>query len=301
MSSQLNLLPLLEQYIAQNGAKPKLTVPFLNRKNIYNVELQNWKDYQDLRRGIITIRQSGIRVKSPDYYPCSTHNPVIPIIYENGYRYLNKSELLSLQSFPTSYQFPSNYSLTKVASLLGNSINLTALKNFLADKRLNNLKFIDLFAGIGGFHLGLKNLEGSCILAVDNNKSCAETYQLNFPSTPFLLGDINDKKIQREIYSKEFDLLCAGFPCQPFSRAGKKDGTSLELTSLLAIIKKKQPLYILLESVPYLVRSLGFNSLLKKLLSNYQITMAVLNPANLGIKQNRPRLFIWGKNLKNYV
>src|SRR5881275_2170562 len=95
-------LTLLEQYIAENGASPRLKVPFLTRKNQFNVELQNWKDYQDIRQGIITIRQSGIRVKSPDYFPCLTHSPVnIPIIYENGYRYLNKAELLSLQSFPT--------------------------------------------------------------------------------------------------------------------------------------------------------------------------------------------------------
>src|SRR5438034_7225334 len=111
----LTKLPLLEQYIAENGATTKFTVPFLERKNTYNVELQNWQDYQDVRKGIITIRQSGIRVKSPDYFPCLTHNPVIPIIYDQGYRYLNKEELLSLQSFPLNYQFPKNYSLTKIA------------------------------------------------------------------------------------------------------------------------------------------------------------------------------------------
>ena len=46
----LTKLPLLEQYIAENGASAKFTVPFLTRKNLYNVELQNWKDYQDLRK-----------------------------------------------------------------------------------------------------------------------------------------------------------------------------------------------------------------------------------------------------------
>src|SRR3954471_19941867 len=116
--NNLEKLPLLEKHILENGASARFTVPFLTRKNTYNVELQNWKDYQDIRKGIITIRQSGIRVKAPDYYPCLTHNPVIPIIYEEGYRYLNQSELLSLQSFPTNYQFPTNYSLTKIASLL---------------------------------------------------------------------------------------------------------------------------------------------------------------------------------------
>ena len=208
--------------------------------------------------------------------------------------------MLSLQSFPLNYQFPPNYSLTKIASLLGNSINLTALNHFLKDKQLTNLKFVDLFAGIGAFHLILKNLGNECILALDQNKSCSETYQLNFPNTPFLLGDINDKKVQKRIIQTDFDLLCAGFPCQPFSRAGSKKGTSPELNSLLAIIKKKQPQYILLESVPYLIKNSTFNSLLGILLSDYQVHTAIINPKDLNIKQNRPRLFIYYEKHQNY-
>jgi site-specific DNA-cytosine methylase len=298
-------LPLLEQYIAENGAKPRLSVPFLNRKNQFNVELQNWKDYQDIRKGIITIRQSGIRVKSPDYYPCLTHNPVIPIIYENGYRYLSKEELLSLQSFPTNYQFPSNYSLTKIASLLGNSANVEAIRYFVRKNYKDyNLTFIDLFCGIGAFNQALNNLpefwfktHSNCVLAVDNNKSCAETYQLNFPTTPFLLGDINDKKVQQQICEQEFQLLAAGFPCQNFSKAGKRSGESKELESLLKIIQKKRPPYILLETVPQFLTSPSLNQLVKSLLG-YQCSFETINPKDFGVKQNRPRLFIWGK--KNY-
>ena len=246
-----------------------------------------------MRKGIITIRQSGIRVKSPDYYPCLTNNPVIPIIYDHDqqeYRYLTKSELLNLQSFPKNYQFPANYSLTKIASLLGNSINLTALQHFLKDK-LSNLKFVDLFCGIGAFHLVLKQLENKCVLALDLNKSCAETYQLNFPNTPFLLGDINDKQNQKKIIATDFDLLCAGFPCQPFSQAGKKTGKSPELTSLLTIIKKAHPKYILLETVPNFLTTPGLNKLVKELLG-YSCNYEIINPKDLGIKQNRPRLFV---------
>ncbi|CAI2200202.1 3152_t:CDS:1, partial [Funneliformis geosporum] len=249
-------------------------------------------DYQDLRKGIITFRQSGIRVKSPDYYPCLTHNSALPIIYENGYRYLNQPELLELQSFPIDYQFPANYSLTKIASLLGNSINLTALQHFLKDKfRFNNLKFVDLFSGIGAFHLILKHLGNTCVLAVDKNKHCQTVYQLNFPTTPFLLGDLNDKEIQQQIIETDFDLLCAGFPCQPFSKAGKKTGQSSALTSLLTIIKKKPPNYLLFENVPnfLLYKSSKF---LLTLLTNYQLQVSLLNPKDLGVKQNRPRLFI---------
>lgn len=293
--TNLTKLPLLEQYITENGTQSKFSVPFFKRKNQHNVELQNWSKYQDLRKGIITIRQSGIRVKSPDYYPCLTYNPgSLPIIYDNGYRYLNQPELLALQSFPASYQFPANYSLTKIASLLGNSVNVQAVKHFIKQQEISQVtSFVDLFAGIGGFHLALKDY-ARCVLAVDINKNSSKTYQLNFPATLFLLGNINDKGIQKQIILQEFDLLCAGFPCQPFSRAGKKSETSPELTSLLAIIKKKQPNYLLLESVLPFLKSRQVNELLSQLITNYQLSLAVINPKDLGVKQNRPRLFVWG-------
>ena len=289
-------LPLLEQYISENGYNSNFTVPFLKGKS--TVELQNWKDYQDLKKGIITFRQSGIRVKAPNYYPCLTHIPNIPIIYENGnYRYLNKEELLTLQSFPLNYKFPPNYSLKKIASLLGNSINLTAIQYFLKDKWFANLNFVDCFAGLGGFHLVLNSLNNNCVLAIDKNKSCQETYTLNFPTTPFLLGDINSKEIQKQIINSEFDLLCAGFPCQNFSKAGKQTHNSKELDSLLTIISKKQPNYLLLESVPNFLNNVGLNQLIRGLLG-YSLNFQIINPKDLGIKQNRPRLFIWGQKNK---
>jgi len=283
-------LTLLEQYISENGYSRQFSVPFSKG----TVQLSKWKDYRDLKKGIITFRQSGIRVNSPDCFPCLTNIPNIPIIYENSdYRYLNKEELLSLQSFPLTYKFPTNYNLKKIASLLGNSANIEAIKHFVKQNygKDFNLSFIDLFSGIGAFHQALGN---NCVLAVDNNKQCQETYKLNFPTTPFRLGDINAKEIQKQIITTEFDLLCAGFPCQNFSKAGKQTHQSQELTSLLKIIKKKQPNYLLLENVPNFLNNTGLNQLIKGLLG-YSINLKILNPKDLGIKHNRPRLFIWAK------
>jgi DNA (cytosine-5)-methyltransferase 1 len=200
--------------------------------------------------------------------------------------------LLNLQSFPQNYQFPTNYSLTKIASLLGNSLNLAAVKHFLQDKNFSDLNFVDLFAGLGGFHLAVKELTNKCVLVVDKNKNCQEVYQLNFPTAPFLLGDINNKEIQKKIIATDFDLLCAGFPCQSYSRARKKQGVSLELTSLLPIIRKKKPRYLLLENVPNFLTNSESSKFLSSLLVNYQLHLALINPKQLGVKQKRPRIFI---------
>lgn len=134
---------------------------------------------------------------------------------------------------------------------------------------------------------------GRCALAIDKNKNSQATYQLNFPQIPFLRGDINSKEIQKTIISTEFNLLCAGFPCQPFSKANiTSKGISTELTSLLTIIKKKRPLYLLLENVPNLLSSAVISKFIRSLLTNYHLQLSLLNPTDLNQKQNRPRLFI---------
>ena len=89
------------------------------------------------------------------------------------------------------------------------------------DNNLMSFRYIDLCAGIGGFHQAMKLLGGVCVGAAEVDDSCIKTYQTNFPTTT-MLGDITDKNIQFNIPT--FDLVCAGFPCQPFSKAGKQLG-----------------------------------------------------------------------------
>ena len=83
-------------------------------------------------------------------------------------------------------------------------------------------RFIDLFAGIGGFHQAMRYLGGECIMAAEINQACVETYNLNF--TTFegkVRGDVNQID---PMDIPEFDVVCAGFPCQPFSKAGQQKG-----------------------------------------------------------------------------
>jgi DNA (cytosine-5)-methyltransferase 1 len=111
-------------------------------------------------------------------------------------------------------------------------------------------KFIDLFAGIGGFRLAMQNLGGKCVFTSEWDKEAKRTYKANFGERPF--GDIT-KKETKAFIPDEFDLLCAGFPCQAFSIAGKRGGFEDTRGTLFfdvaEIIKRKQPKAIFLENV----------------------------------------------------
>ena len=155
------------------------------------------------------------------------------------------------------------------------------------------LKFIDLCSGIGGFHFGLNTHE--CVLACDINKPCRESYKTNF--------DIDCKEDIFNLHSKEicdFDILCAGFPCQPFSSAGLKQGMdddrSKVYDKILEIISEKKPRIVLLENVKNLL-IMNNGDVMKKICSdleelNYTVSFSLLNTASFGLAQNRERLYI---------
>lgn len=165
----------------------------------------------------------------------------------------------------------------------------------------NKLKFIDLCSGIGGFHFGLQ--KHNCVLACDINKYCRESYKTNFK--------IECKNNIFELDSNElcdFDILCAGFPCQPFSAAGLKKGLkddrSKVYDKLIDIIANKRPGIILLENVKNLL-SMNGGEVIKKIVSdlqqlNYNVSFSVLNTANFGLAQNRERVYIVCTNKSLY-
>ena len=165
----------------------------------------------------------------------------------------------------------------------------------------NKIKFIDLFAGIGGFHLALNKVNGECLFASEWDKECQKIYEKNFHLKPF--GDItkiNEKEIPKH------DVLCAGFPCQAFSISGKRQGFKDTRGTLFfdvaRIIKHHQPKLILLENVKnFLTHDNGNTiSVVKKTLEelNYNVFYKVLNSSNFGIPQKRERIYIVGFNKK---
>ena len=160
--------------------------------------------------------------------------------------------------------------------------------------------FIDLFAGIGGFRIAMQNLGGKCVFSSEIDRYAKKTYDINFGEIPF--GDItkiNEKDVP------EHDILCAGFPCQAFSIAGKRKGFKDETRGTLffdiaRIIEAKKPKAFFLENVKGL-RNHDKGRTLKTILKvlredlNYFVPEPqIINAKDFGVPQNRERIFIIG-------
>ena len=161
--------------------------------------------------------------------------------------------------------------------------------------------FIDLFAGIGGFRLAMQNLGGKCVFTSEWDKDAKRTYKANFGERPF--GDIT-KEETKAFIPDGFDLLCAGFPCQAFSIAGKRGGFEDTRGTLFfevaEIIKRKQPKAIFLENVKGLRNHNGGKTLatilnvLRNDLGYYVPEPQIVNAKDFGVPQNRERIYIVG-------
>ncbi len=163
-----------------------------------------------------------------------------------------------------------------------------------------NIKTIDLFAGIGGVRLAFEKAGFHTVFANDFEPKCANTYDLNFFGPKLTIKDI------KEIKSKElpnFDLLLGGFPCQPFSVAGKRKGMDDERGTLFfeiaSILEERNPVGFFLENVKNLTgHNFGktFQVILNRLdILGYDVKYAVLNSMEYGnIPQNRERVYIVG-------
>jgi DNA (cytosine-5)-methyltransferase 1 len=168
------------------------------------------------------------------------------------------------------------------------------------------MKFIDLFAGLGGFHKALSELGHDCVYASEIEPRLQELYKENWGIMPS--GDIKDI-VENNIDSiPKHDILCAGFPCQPFSKAGKQEGMmdidrGTLFDEIVKIIKHRHPKYFILENVPFIQNHNNkstWDYIVKRLerkLSNglrYEIDHKEYSPHQFGIPQHRKRIFIVG-------
>jgi DNA (cytosine-5)-methyltransferase 1 len=168
---------------------------------------------------------------------------------------------------------------------------------------MTEIKYVDFCAGIGGFRYAIDAYQNSrtdikfkCVLTADIKKHAIDTYNLNF----------NENNPLRDIYElkpetmETFDLLCAGFPCQPFSSAGQKKGFEDHrggmIFKILDICKFHKPRYVLLENVHNLI-SLDDGKYIKSIYDlfselGYNVEYTMLNSKNYGIPQSRERVYI---------
>ena len=170
------------------------------------------------------------------------------------------------------------------------------------------IKYLDLCSGIGGFHQAMDRLGCVCVGASEIDQTCIDTYRANFPDTP-ILGDIRSFE-PKDL--PEFQFVCAGFPCQPFSKAGKRRGFKDEsrgqlFYSILDIIDAHDEVeFVLFENVRNLADRKEYWDTIQEELSKRDFTITtkpiILSPSDFGIPQIRERVFILGirNDVKNH-
>lgn len=186
--------------------------------------------------------------------------------------------------------------IEKVIGICYSKCSLTI--RIMENQKMNkNIRFTDLFCGVGGIRLGMEKQGFECVFSCDINPECQKTYFENFNDMP--KGDIH---LIDETKIPKHDILCAGFPCQPFSISGKQKGFNDTRGTLFfeicRIISHCKPQVVFLENVKHLVYHDHGNTLdvilgqLKQL--GYHVSWKVLNGSDYGVPQNRERIIIIG-------
>ena len=203
--------------------------------------------------------------------------------------YMNIETFQKIELFGLGESFSS-----KVVDLVQSEINQRSINK--------EMKFIDLFAGIGVFRIALEEFGQKCVFSSEIDKYCQTVYEANFNERPS--GDIT--KIS-EMDIPDFDILTAGFPCQPFSYAGKQEGFNDQTRGtlffdILRIIKAKRPKMFLLENVKGL-KSHNHGETMDIILSalksiDYDIHWTILDSNKFGVPQKRERWYCVGFDKK---
>lgn len=187
-----------------------------------------------------------------------------------------------------------------VASLPSNEeLNESLHVPFVPENR--KFTFIDLFAGIGGFRVAMQKFGGQCVFSSEWDDAAKQTYFENYGDVPF--GDITKPEI-KALIPKKFDVLCAGFPCQPFSYSGQKLGFKDKTKGTLffdicEILKDRKPQAFFLENVKGLVSHEAGKTIetIRTILSGelgYDIHEGILSSLDFGLPQKRERWYCVG-------
>jgi DNA (cytosine-5)-methyltransferase 1 len=221
---------------------------------------------------------------------------------KNGVSQFYKKEAIQHVKTALEYKYPDE-EITSMVAEEALQYMLFDFKNQVPfpEPKKPKFKFIDLFAGIGGFRIAMQSLGGKCVFSSEWDEQAKKTYAANFGEVPF--GDITKEETKKFI-PDGFDVLCAGFPCQAFSIAGKRGGFEDTRGTLFfdvaEIIKRKKPKAFFLENVKGLRnhdkgRTLAtILNVLREDLGYYVPDPQIMNAKNFGVPQNRERIFIVG-------
>ncbi len=237
---------------------------------------------------------------------------------------MNKKNYEELKSFLPKNDNAENYALLTHYLMMSNDadklkkrkelvekfefsdVSLLEAETFFKTKKINfipkknpSFTFIDLFAGIGGFRLAMQANGGKCVFSSEWDDAAKQTYYENYGEVPF--GDITKIEIKR---IPDFDILAGGFPCQPFSSIGKREGFKHKTQGTLffyiaEIIKEKQPTAFILENVTGLLthdNGKTYETIMEVLQDElkYTVYSKVMNSADFSVPQERKRLYFVG-------
>ena len=260
---------------------------------------------------VVDILNNKIKIKVPDLPPTDEMLAVITHWMHNSGRKSAKVYSKNCRKYLQTILTALYPTMDKKAIVLKNIQELGLFSDainipFPSPKRVK-FTFIDLFAGLGGFRLAMQHYGGRCVFSSEWNKYAQQTYLANFGEVPF--GDITKDEI-KEYIPDGFDILCAGFPCQPFSIAGISKKNSLGRAhgfqdeaqgtlffDVAEIIRRKQPKAFFLENVKNLQSHDGGNTF--RVISNtlrelgYTIHYQVMD-GKYFVPQHRERIMIVG-------
>jgi len=217
-----------------------------------------------------------------------------------GYSTKNKLQLIELINIKNIDEIHEIHEINEISEHIKENDNKNQFIEVL-EESYKTVNYIDLCCGIGGFRIALENfqkknsnLKFNCVLSADIKDDAIKTYNLNFNENNTKINIFDIKEI------KNFDLLCAGFPCQPFSSAGNKKGFDDNrggiIFKIIDLCKKYKPKNVILENVSNLI-ILENGKPLKKICDEfnnigYFVTYKKLNSIDFGVPQNRERVFI---------
>jgi DNA (cytosine-5)-methyltransferase 1 len=232
-------------------------------------------------------------------------------------KYALLSHAIQLKGFPEAKKY---FDILKKNEINPNDVpnaqKFNSENNIVITPNETKFTFIDLFAGIGGFRVAMQSVGGQCVFSSEWDEAAKQTYFENYGEVPF--GDIT-KPETKALIPECFDVLCAGFPCQPFSNAGLKKGIEDTRGTLFyhiaEILRDHQPKAVLLENVRGLISNdkgrtiqtvlrtitgMGYKcNIPQDLIDNASISKLktecakmVLYAKDYGVPQNRPRIYI---------